>query len=221
MRETHIFDVDHTLLKTSTGSCFIREGIRRRILNLLPLLQVPFYLIKYRQARLDDKILEKEIHFLKGIDRSLLFDLGRVSFERYGKKRIYSEAADLISELKNRKARIIFATSSFDFLILPVAGFFSVENIVCSQMEFREGKCTGKTEGKPAFGIYKKERTMQFLLDRDISPECCYFYSDSYYDMPLFSAVSHPVAVNPDKKLKKYAVQNDWDSYFYKTTLNI
>ena len=38
----------------------------------------------------------------------------------------------------------------------------------------------------------------------------CYAYSDSASDLPMLSAVGHPVAVNPDGKLERHARANGW-----------
>ena len=38
----------------------------------------------------------------------------------------------------------------------------------------------------------------------------CYAYSDSASDLPMLSAVGHPVAVNPDSKLERHAREHGW-----------
>jgi phosphoserine phosphatase len=37
-----------------------------------------------------------------------------------------------------------------------------------------------------------------------------WFYSDSHNDLPLLSAVSRPVAVDPDSVLRQHAVARGW-----------
>ena len=37
-----------------------------------------------------------------------------------------------------------------------------------------------------------------------------YFYGDSDRDLPLLSRVNHPVAVNPNRRLKEYAEMKGW-----------
>jgi len=37
-----------------------------------------------------------------------------------------------------------------------------------------------------------------------------YFYSDSINDLPLLEKASHPVATNPDARLREHAVNNQW-----------
>ena len=38
----------------------------------------------------------------------------------------------------------------------------------------------------------------------------CYAYSDSITDLPMLSAVGHPTAVNPDRGLRKAALEHGW-----------
>ena len=38
----------------------------------------------------------------------------------------------------------------------------------------------------------------------------CYAYSDSASDLPMLTAVGHPVAVNPDAALERHARLNGW-----------
>jgi len=45
----------------------------------------------------------------------------------------------------------------------------------------------------------------------DIDLERSYAYSDSIADLPMLEAVGHPVAVNPDKELRKQAEEREWD----------
>jgi len=40
--------------------------------------------------------------------------------------------------------------------------------------------------------------------------EASYFYSDSVNDVPLMERVTHPVATNPDAKLRVIAAERNW-----------
>jgi hypothetical protein len=47
--------------------------------------------------------------------------------------------------------------------------------------------------------------------ERDnIDLESSYAYSDSVTDLPMMEMVGHPVAVNPDKELRKIAEEREW-----------
>ena len=43
-----------------------------------------------------------------------------------------------------------------------------------------------------------------------IDPARSFAYSDSVTDLPLLGAVGHPVAVNPDKELRRVAEEHGW-----------
>jgi phosphoserine phosphatase len=38
-------------------------------------------------------------------------------------------------------------------------------------------------------------------------------YADSYSDVPMLSAVAHPVATYPDDQLRAYAQQRQWEIF--------
>jgi phosphoserine phosphatase len=38
----------------------------------------------------------------------------------------------------------------------------------------------------------------------------CTAYSDSHTDLPFLEAVGHPVAVNPDRALRRVAMERGW-----------
>jgi phosphoserine phosphatase len=49
-----------------------------------------------------------------------------------------------------------------------------------------------------------------WLQDSDETLQGSYFYSDSHNDLSLLKRVEHPVAVDPDDKLRAFAEQADW-----------
>jgi hypothetical protein len=62
-----------------------------------------------------------------------------------------------------------------------------------------------------AYGEYKAE-AMRALAEREgIDLAESYAYSDSYTDLPMLEAVGHPVAVNPDRVLAKFAREHEYE----------
>ena len=47
----------------------------------------------------------------------------------------------------------------------------------------------------------------------------CTFYSDGISDRPLLEAVGHPVAVNPDPRLRRIARHHGWPVVRWRATL--
>ncbi len=60
-----------------------------------------------------------------------------------------------------------------------------------------------------------------FAAERGIELGACWGYADSYYDLPFLTALGHPVAVNPDRRLRAAAHNRQWPIIrFTKTAAN-
>jgi hypothetical protein len=56
-----------------------------------------------------------------------------------------------------------------------------------------------------------KVQAIEELVERDdLDLAGSYAYSDSATDLPMMEMVGHPVAVNPDKELRRTAEERDW-----------
>ena len=72
-------------------------------------------------------------------------------------------------------------------------------------MAWVNGVCTGRTEGVLNMREGKVTRLQHWLAARGLDEAArqrvlaeAWFYSDSSNDLPLLSAVGHPVVVHPD-----------------------
>ena len=76
--------------------------------------------------------------------------------------------------------------------------------------EVRNGIYTGHLDGPPLHGLAKAEAIRALAAREGLDLAECSAYSDSSNDIPMLSAVGHPVAVNPDATLRSHARANDW-----------
>ena len=65
-------------------------------------------------------------------------------------------------------------------------------------------------DGEFVWGKGKLRAVQEWADDNDVDLEASWAYSDSWYDIPLLSAVDHPVAVNPDPRLHAFAMLRRW-----------
>ena len=56
----------------------------------------------------------------------------------------------------------------------------------------------------------KAEEIQRIANSTGLDLEGSYAYSDSMTDLPMMELVGHPVAVNPDKELRKVAEERGW-----------
>ncbi|WP_151448389.1 histidinol-phosphatase [Lacisediminimonas profundi] len=107
---------------------------------------------------------------------------------------------------------IISATNSF--ITGPIAREFKVEHLIAAEPEVdSRGEITGQIRGTPTHGQGKVSHLHAWLASRGTRLdqfERSAFYSDSHNDLPLLSAVTDPVATNPNEKLKAHALAHGW-----------
>jgi putative phosphoserine phosphatase / 1-acylglycerol-3-phosphate O-acyltransferase len=73
-----------------------------------------------------------------------------------------------------------------------------------------DGTYDGTIVGEFVWGAGKLAAVRQWAEERGYDLAESFAYSDSYYDLPLLSAVGHPTAVNPDPRLLAQAVARRW-----------
>jgi phosphoserine phosphatase len=96
----------------------------------------------------------------------------------------------------------------------PIANAFGVAHLIAAEPELDvHGQITGRHVGTPPFAEGKVINLHQWLSTMNLSLagfDRSTFYSDSQNDIPLLSAVSHPVATNPNAKLTAHAQAHGW-----------
>lgn len=123
---------------------------------------------------------------------------------------ILPKALALLQEHKDKGDQLLIITATNGFVTRPIAARLGVEEILASDPELVDGRYTGKCIGTPCFQGGKVTRLQEWLGRRKESLEGSYFYSDSINDLPLLEQVSHPVAVDPDSRLRAIAHARHW-----------
>jgi phosphoserine phosphatase len=61
-----------------------------------------------------------------------------------------------------------------------------------------------------AYGQAKADEVRLLAAERGYSLPHCYAYSDSVTDLPTLETVGNPRVVNPDRALRRIALQRGW-----------
>jgi HAD superfamily hydrolase (TIGR01490 family) len=104
----------------------------------------------------------------------------------------------------------VIVTSTNRFISEPIAHTFGVKFLLASEPEFVDGRYTGELAGTPCFQAGKITRLKAWLKETGHDLTGSWFYSDSHNDIPLLDAVAHPVAVDADETLTRYARERGW-----------
>ncbi len=204
------FDVDHTITRNSTGRRFAECAQRDGHFPWYRLLVVPIFYLRYRYGAIGSDEFMKYLLPLKGLSRNDLMTLTRHCFETAILPDIYAEAKEEVRRHRDAGRHVVLATSSLDIIIEPLAEYLGIEEMVCTHVEFENGHATGRSANPPSFGEEKERQVLSFIQAHGTAPEACSFYSDSSHDLPLLRTVGNPIAVNPDRRLRRVATREGW-----------
>lgn len=123
---------------------------------------------------------------------------------------LLAKARDLLLLHRSRGDELIIITATNNFITEPIARRFGVNHLIATEAEMIDGEYTGKVAGTPCFQAGKVTRLHAWLQQHRQSLRQSWFYSDSHNDLPLLEQVDHPVAVDPDDRLRAHAVMQDW-----------
>jgi HAD superfamily hydrolase (TIGR01490 family) len=207
----HVFDVDHTITYGSTGRRFAGAAARKGVFKLRYLALIPYSYAIYRFGGGANALFESDFPAIKGVERSLLEEISREVFARRTAKALRPGILKLIEAIKAEGGKVIFATSSLDFIVRPLAERLGVDDVLASTLEYEDGACTGRLEGSAMFGKAKRDAVLDYARKKGIAPADCAFYSDSIHDLPLLLAVGEPVAVAPEPRLRREAEARGWN----------
>jgi HAD superfamily hydrolase (TIGR01490 family) len=215
----HIFDVDYTLVKKPSSYYYLKEALRKKFIRFRQLKQLPFEYVRYKLGFANHSFIETAVERFSGFDKNSMVSLANHCFDHFVKPDLYTGAVELIAGLKESGARIILATSSFRIIVQPLQDYLDAETSIASELEFIDGKTSGRLAGKSIFGSNKLEAVKAWLCEQNIDAATVRFYSDSYTDLPLLDYCGYPVAVNPDPILRRVALKNGWEIIKFKETL--
>jgi HAD superfamily hydrolase (TIGR01490 family) len=207
----HIFDVDFTIVRCSTVREFIFAGLKAGLVHASIGFYIPSLFLQYTARGSTGRHVERAYPFLKDVAKTDLERLALSIFHDRLLPRIDEDVIRRIRTIQSSGGRVIIASSSFGTILQPLAGHLGIDEIVASELEFRDGKTTGRVEGEPAFGEGKRSRVLAYLRTINAAPADCAFYTDSHRDLPLLREVGEAVTVNPGARLRRFARAAGWE----------
>ncbi|MDB5955105.1 HAD-IB family hydrolase [Ramlibacter sp.] len=122
-------------------------------------------------------------------------------------------ARDLVQQHQQQGDLVAIVTATNELVTRPIAQALAVGELIAVELaRDASGWITGEIAGVPSMREGKVVRVTQWLAARgldwlDVETT---FYSDSLNDLPLLERVDHPVATNPDGRLRTIALERGW-----------
>jgi HAD superfamily hydrolase (TIGR01490 family) len=165
----------------------------------------------YAAERHDRRLLNVAMfEIFKGISRDRLMVLGEEYCERILMQHFYSQAVDLLAGNHAAGLEPILVTGSPDFVVGALARRLGVETFAANRLAYSRNIATGRLREPIIAGEEKARLCEEFAARKGLRLRDCWGYADSYYDLPFLTALGHPVAVNPDRRLLATARDRQW-----------
>lgn len=122
-------------------------------------------------------------------------------------------ARELLRQHQQAGDQMVIVTATNAFVTRPIAQALGVDELIAVDLEHgADGWITGRIQGVPSFREGKITRVEQWLAQRGLGWQDVEttFYSDSINDLALLEKVQHPVATNPDERLRAIATERGW-----------
>jgi alcohol-forming fatty acyl-CoA reductase len=211
-RHLAVFDLEHTLMASNVVDTYAWLASRhlplaRRARFVADLLrQAPSLLALDRRDRGD--FLRS---FYRRFEGAPVARLRADSWELFHTQLLTRSFPEGFARVRAHRAlghRTLLITGALDFIIAPVRPLF--DDIVCAEMEERNGLLTGHLTNLPPIGEARALVLAEYAALHDLSLEESVAYADSASDLAMLEAVGFPVAVNPEARLSAIARRRGW-----------
>ena len=204
------FDMDYTVLDTSSGLEYVKHLREQKRIGARLLLHIAWWSVMYKVAAVDmNRAVPTLLSYVGEVSATRLMAESYDWVDQKLKAHIAPRAVELIQAHRQQEHRVVLISASTQFAVQPVAEQLNIDYI-CSQLVVVDDRMTGDVVEPPCYGAGKIVWAQRYADEHDAALSAAYFYTDSHSDQPLLDLVGHPIAVNPDARLKRLAQQRGW-----------
>jgi HAD superfamily hydrolase (TIGR01490 family) len=207
------FDLDRTLLRRSSALALAGSFRERGLISRRQLLQAAAWQLLFVARGASHEAVrrgaEDGLRLLAGYRPEELRELVAEAMEPVLRPLVYAEPLRLVEHHRARGERVFVVSATLQEIVEAIADDLGFDGALGTICEVRNGRYTGRA--LRALHAEAKAACLKELAAReDLDLAACTAYSDSHTDLPFLDAVGHPVAVNPDRQLRRIAADRGW-----------
>jgi len=207
-----IFDIDKTFVRGDTFKSFCWFAMRANGIGLRWLWRFALDALMQPTGLLDAGLFKKFCLRICSVtnDKEALTSLVKNYVDRVLLKRVHPAALNRLRWHKQQNHRIVFLSASPDLYLNDLGSRFGVDRSICTKFLSQDGQFTGELFSANCKGNEKRRRLLEAYPAPDIAWDQSYGYGNSVDDVSFLELLGNAIAVNPDAKLRRIAVQRNW-----------
>ena len=205
------FDLDGTLVSGFSITSLLQERLASHHLTLFDAAEQLFDLANRAASGSNfPTLIDHAVSTLKGVPENDFIELGKVVFEKHTAGDIYPESRALVRAHLDMGHIVVVLSSATIYQVQPIASELDIEHVLCNRMVVENGFFTGEVIRPLCFAEGKLRAAREFIEDKGVSLDECFFYSDGFEDLPLMEEIGYPRPLNPDSRMSAEARQQGW-----------
>jgi HAD superfamily hydrolase (TIGR01490 family) len=213
-RTAAFFDLDKTIIAKSSALAFSKSFYQGGLINRRAVLRSAYAQFVYLVGGADHDQMERMREYLStlvtGWDVQTVKDIIAETLHTIVDPIVYDEAVTLMEEHRLAGRDVVIVSSSGSEVVEPIGELLGADRVIATRMVVGdEGRYDGEIEFY-AYGENKAAAIREMAAEDGYDLSRSYAYTDSATDLPMLEVVGHPYAVNPDRALRRIAVERGW-----------
>ena len=208
------FDLDKTIIATSSATAFSRPFLAGGLLTRRDVLRTAYaqflWLVGGADADQTERLRAHLSSMVAGWDVAQVSAIVAETLHLHIEPTVYAEAVALIDAHHAAGRDVVIVSASGSEVVEPIAALLGADHVVASRLEVVDGRYTGQIAFY-AYGENKAAAVRRLADEHGYDLAASHAYSDSVTDVPMLGSVGHAAVVNPDRALRRLAVERGWE----------
>jgi len=208
-----IIDLDETLIKGQSQRYLIEYLREIKTISFFKYTNIMLGFILYKLSLYKNAahLLEYSLNNFKGEKESNIYMYINDFFEKRLRKYYFKNTKEIVKIIKESGNRIIVLSAVIEPLVKKICEDLSIKEYICTRLNFNEeGIFTGSIIDKQNYGSNKLENIKRYLENNNIEEKDCVILTDHISDIALIKYFKNSIVANPNRKMKKWARQNNY-----------
>jgi HAD superfamily hydrolase (TIGR01490 family) len=212
-RPAAFFDLDRTLLRRSStlalAPAFRRHGVITRAQVAKAAFWQLLFVLRGTSRERVRAASEEGLMLLRGFSPLQMQELVAEALEPVLRPLVYGEPLGLVERHRERGEPAYIVSAALQEVVDVLAADLGFDGALGTLCEIEDGVYTGRGI-RSLHGENKAAAVRELASAEGLDLGASTAYSDSHTDLPFLEAVGNPVAVNPDRELRRVASARGW-----------